>query len=50
MGPEKAERFWRETDGFDMILITEKEILITDGIFESFNLQDKNFKVTKIGK
>lgn len=50
MGPEKAERLWRETNEFDMILITEKEIIITDGIFDSFELRDKSFQVTKIEK
>ncbi|MBQ9493860.1 MAG: FAD:protein FMN transferase [Oscillibacter sp.] len=33
MGPEKAERFWRDSGGFDMILITDRdETLVTPGL------------------
>lgn len=38
MGAEKAAEYHREKDGFDMILVTEEgEILITDGIADSFS-------------
>lgn len=38
MGPEKAEKFWRETGGFDFILLTGGgEIVITEGIEDSFS-------------
>lgn len=50
VGTEKATEFWREHGGFDMILITETDILITDGIYNSFELSDDNFTVTKIDK
>ena len=37
MGREKAEKYWRENGGFDMILVTDDgKILCTDGIAESF--------------
>ncbi len=38
MGPEKAAEFWRETGGFDFILLTGGgEIVITEGIEGSFS-------------
>lgn len=37
MGAEKAEEYYREKGGFDMILVTESgEILITEGIADGF--------------
>ena len=37
MGREKAEKYWRENGGFDMILVTDDgKILYTNGIAESF--------------
>lgn len=39
MGAEKAEDYWRENGGFDMILVTdEKEIILTEGISDDFTL------------
>lgn len=39
MGKEKAESFWRERGGFDMILITDgRELYITEGIENAFSL------------
>lgn len=39
MGLDKAEEYWRNSDGFEMVLITaENDIYVTDGIeFESDN-------------
>lgn len=39
MGREKAEAYWREHGGFDMILITDEgELYITEGIADDFSL------------
>lgn len=41
MGAEKAEAYWRENGGFEMLLITEQnEILVTEGIAQQFSLND----------
>ena len=41
MGPEKAEEYWREHGGFDMLLVTdENEIILTEGIADNFILSD----------
>ena len=41
MGKEKAEQFWKENQDFEMILISEnKEVFITSGIADSFQLMD----------
>lgn len=41
MGAEKAEEFWRENGGFDLVMITdENEIILTEGIADSFTLSD----------
>lgn len=37
MGAQRAEAFWRERGGFDMILVTQAgEILVTEGIADAF--------------
>ena len=37
MGADRAEDYWREHGGFEMILVTENhEILITEGIAQGF--------------
>ena len=37
MGPQKAEEYWREEEGFEMLLVTkEGEILITEGLAGRF--------------
>lgn len=41
MGSEKAEDYWRENGGFEMLLITDQnEIFLTEGIAEQFSLND----------
>lgn len=41
MGAEQAEFYWREHEGFELILVTEDgNILITDGIAQQFELND----------
>lgn len=41
MGTEKAEDYWRENGGFEMLLITDQnEILVTEGIAQQFSLND----------
>ena len=37
MGAQRAEAFWRERGGFEMILVTQAgEILVTEGIADAF--------------
>lgn len=47
MGTEKSEELWRSRGDFEMILVTdEKEIFITEGIYDSFeNTSDMEMKV-----
>lgn len=41
MGIEGAEDYWRQHQGFDMILVTEdRTIYVTEGIRDRFSLQD----------
>lgn len=41
IGAEKAEDYWRENGGFDMLLVTnQNEIILTEGIAEKFTLSD----------
>lgn len=49
MGAEKAEELWRDRSDFEMILVTdEKEIFITEGIYDSFeNTSDMKMKVIR---
>lgn len=48
MGSEEAENYWRNKDGFEMLLITnEKEVIVTEGIVEQFALSEgREEKVT----
>lgn len=42
MGEKEAIRYWRENDGFDIILYTdEDEIIITEGLEDTFKLRGK---------
>lgn len=51
MGAEKAEAYWRENGGFDMLLVTEKnEILLTEGIADSFTLSDGRTETIRVLK
>lgn len=53
MGREKAEAYWREHGGFDMILITDEgELYITEGIVDAFSLGSgyKDMEVYVVGK
>ena len=41
MGLERAEDYWRQNKGFDMILVTEDgNLYVTEGIRDQFSLQD----------
>lgn len=49
MGPEKAEEFWRENGGFDMLLVTdESEIILTEGIVDDFTLSDGRDETVRV--
>ena len=49
MGDEKAETYWRETGGFDMLLVTdENEILLTEGIADRFSLGDGRTETIRV--
>lgn len=48
MGKDKALEYWRENGGFDVILITDGEVLITDGVSDRFTLNNKQSKQLKI--
>ncbi len=48
MGKERAESLWRTVGGFEMILITDSEIIVTDGL--DFSPQDNAFSVCKLEK
>ena len=52
MGSEEAEDYWRNKDGFEMILITnENEVIVTEGIAEQFVLgEGRTEKVTVLEK
>ena len=53
MGREKAAAYWRENQGFEMILVTENgEIYLTEGIKERFTLESdySDWKVNVIGR
>lgn len=51
MGAEKAEAYWRENGGFDMLLVTEEnEILLTEGIADSFTLSDGRTETIRVLK
>ena len=48
MGKDKATALWKKERSFDMILVTENSIYITDGIKNSFSSKDENFKINII--
>lgn len=49
MGLERAEDYWRENGGFDMVLVTdEKEVLITKGIADRFTLYDDREETLRV--
>ena len=38
MGPERAVEFWRETGGFEAVLLTEDgQLILTEGLTEQFS-------------
>lgn len=51
MGPEKAEAYWRENGGFEMLLVTDKkEIILTEGIAAQFSLNAERTETIQILK
>ncbi len=49
MGPERAEAYWRENGGFDMLLVTdEKKIVLTEGIADRFTLSDGRTETIRV--
>lgn len=49
MGQEQAEAYWRENGGFDMLLVTdENEIILTEGIADSFSLNEGRSERIKV--
>ncbi len=49
MGAENAEAYWRETGGFDMLLVTdENEIILTEGIAGRFSLGDERTETVRV--
>lgn len=51
MGTEKAEEYWREHGGFDMLLVTEEnEIILTEGIADRFVLDDGRSETVQVLK
>lgn len=39
MGEEKAAEFWRESDDFEMVLITENGIFVSEGLADCFSCE-----------
>lgn len=49
MGAEKAEKYWRENGGFDMLLVTdENEVILTEGIAGCFALNDDRTESVRV--
>ena len=49
MGPERAETYWRENGGFEMLMVTDdNEIILTEGIAEQFTLSDGREETVRI--
>ena len=49
MGAEKAETYWRENGGFDMLLVTdEKEVILTEGIADRFTLSSGRTETVRV--
>lgn len=49
-GVEQSAQYWRQYGGFDMILITDGCIYITEDIYDYFQLKDGSFSVVKLEK
>ena len=50
MGPQRACELWKSQGGFEMILVTDSTVMVTDGIYRDFKLGDNSFTLTKIEK
>lgn len=51
MGAEKAEAYWREYGGFDMLLVTdENEIILTEGLADRFTLSTGRTETVRVLK
>lgn len=50
MGPQRACELWQSQGGFEMILVTDTEVMVTSDIYENFELADNSFTLTKIEK
>lgn len=50
MGPQRAYELWQKQDGFEMILVTDSTVMVTEGIFSDFELEDNSFTLEKIEK
>ena len=51
MGAEQAELYWREYGGFDMLLVTDDNvILVTEGIADKFMLSDGRQETVRVLK
>lgn len=51
MGAEKAQAYWRENGGFDLILLTDQnEILVTEGIAGRFSLSEGRTETIRVIK
>ena len=49
MGADKAEAYWRENGGFDMLLVMEdNEVILTEGIAEQFTLSDGRTEAVRV--
>lgn len=49
MGSEKAEQFWRDNRNFEAVFVLkDNTVHITEGIYGSFSLENKNYKLIKI--
>ncbi len=49
MGAEKAEAYWRENGGFDMLLVTDEgEVILTEGIATRFSLRDGRTETVRV--
>ena len=49
MGAERAEEYWRENGGFEMLLVTDQnEIILTEGIADRFSLSDGRTETVRV--
>ena len=47
MGEQEAVNFWRQTGGFEMVLITnDNRIICTSGLLEEFTLSNSNYTLS----